>query len=39
MCAAIRELIASQFRALAAMRAAVTFGDWDLPDDDEMLDD
>jgi hypothetical protein len=35
----IRELIASQFHALAAMRAARTFGGWDiyeLPDDDDL---
>jgi hypothetical protein len=35
-----RELISSQFRALAALRAATTFGAWDiyqLPDDEELL--
>ena len=39
MCAAIRELIASQFRALAALPAAMTFGGWDIhevPDGDEL---
>jgi hypothetical protein len=36
----LRELICSQFRALAALRAATTFGAWDifqLPDDEELL--
>jgi hypothetical protein len=35
----MRELIAAQARALAALRAARTFGGWDiyeLPDDDEQ---
>jgi hypothetical protein len=42
MLSAIRELIAYQFRALAAQRASMAFGGWDiyaLPDDDELLGD
>ena len=40
MLSIFRELISSQFRALAALRAATTFGAWDiyqLPDDEELL--
>jgi hypothetical protein len=40
MMSIFRELISSQFRTLAALRAATTFGAWDiyqLPDDDELL--
>jgi hypothetical protein len=40
MLSIIRELVASQFRALAAIRAARAFGwAWDLPDDHELLND
>jgi hypothetical protein len=42
MLSAIRELLASQFRALATVRAVGSFGAWDmheLPDDYELLDD
>jgi hypothetical protein len=41
MLSAMRELIAAQLRALAALLAATSFRGWDiheLPDDDEFLD-
>ena len=39
MLSTIRELVASQFRAVAAIRAATAFGAfYELPDDDEFLD-
>jgi hypothetical protein len=41
MFSVIRDLITSQFRALAALRATTTFGGWDIHElpDDELLDD
>jgi hypothetical protein len=40
MLSMVRELIASPFRGLAAMRAVSAFGwdAWELPDDDDLLD-